>query len=319
MSSNESQGLIQELADQLATCRQNQLLSEGEFIGFCKKRDIPVFGVLTGDPSKLQARGLLKEDAKNNSNLLLYHPFRFYIVYEVLDLLRIPLAWSSYLERERVLSTLERRLHEWLPSDKQISARAAKANEIVELAILLEPIYWQHVTRIIVGSAFTMEDKPDNSSYINKVKQYVKSLCPEQWKANHDILRRRTANIDDNGSLYLLLRLSCWEEREKLARRISLTLWIRHIAEMIRLAFEKQYEVKWDEEDWAYSHWLENGRKFTYGYESPLDQPDESQSRLAFYSGLQLAVLLDGMLKARPSSTQFPSRYPNRQARVLNS
>lgn len=266
MSSNESQGLIQELADQLATCRQDQLLSEGEFIGFCKKRDIPVFGVLTGDPSKLQARGLLKEDAKNNSNLLLYHPFRSYIVYEVLDLLRIPLAWSSYLERERVLSTLERRLHEWLPSDKQISARAAKANEIVELAILLEPIYWQHVTRIIVGSAFTMEDKPDNSSYINKVKQYVKSLCPEQWKANHDILRRRTANIDDNGSLYLLLRLSCWEEREKLAGRISLALWIRHIAEMIRLAFEKQYKVKWDEEDWAYSHWLENGRKFTYGY-----------------------------------------------------
>jgi hypothetical protein len=37
-----------------------------------------------------------------------------------------------------------------------------------------------------------------------------------------------------------------------------LALWIRHIAEMIRLAFEEQYEVKWDEEDWAYGHWLEN-------------------------------------------------------------
>jgi hypothetical protein len=211
MSSSESQGLIQELADHLATCRQNQLLSEGEFSRFCKKRDIPVSGVLTGDPSKLQARGLLKEDGKNNNNLPLYHPFRFYIVYEVLDSLRIPIARSSFLERERVLPTLERRLHELLPSDKQISARAAKANEIVELAILLEPIYWQHVTGIIVGSAFTMEDKPDNSSCINKVKQYVKSLCPELWKANHDSLRRRAADIDDNGSLYLLLRLSCWE------------------------------------------------------------------------------------------------------------
>jgi hypothetical protein len=76
---------------------------------------------------------------------------------------------------------------------------------------------------------------------------------------------------------------------------------------MIRLAFEEQYDVKWDEEDWAYGHWLENGRKFTYGYERPLDQPDESQSRLAFLFRLATAVLLDGMLKARPSSTQFPS------------
>jgi len=282
MSSSESQGLIQELADQLATCRQNRLLSEGKFIQFCKKRDIPVFGVLTGDPSKLQARGLLEEDAKSSNNLPLYHPFRFYIVYEVLDSLRIPLARSSYLERERVLPTLERRLHEWLPSDKQISARAAKANEIIELAILLEPIYWQHVTGIIMGSAFAMEDKPDNSNYIKTVKQYVKSLCPEQWQANHDTLRQRAANIDDNGSLYLLLRLSCWEQRQKLTGRISLALWIRHIAEMIRLAFEELHEVKWDEEDWAYGHWFENGRKFTYGYERPLDQPDEAQSRLAF-------------------------------------
>ncbi len=258
MSSSESQELIQELANELATCRQNPLLSEGEFIRFCKKRDVPVFGVIAGDPGKLQARGLLREDARSDRSFPLYHPFRFYIVYEVLDSLRIPLARSSYLEREKVLPTLERHLRERLPSDKQISARAAKANEIVELAILLEPIYWQYVTGIIAGSAFSMEGKPDNSSYIKTVKQYVKSLCPEQWKANHDILRRRAAHIDDNGSLYLLLRLSCWEQRKKLTGRISLALWIRHIAETIRLAFEELHEVKWDEEDWAYGHWLEN-------------------------------------------------------------
>ena len=282
MSSSHSQEMIQELANDLATCRQNPLLSEGEFIRFCKKRDVPVFGVITGDPGKLQARGLLREDARSDQSLPLYHPFRFYIVYEVLDSLRIPLALSSYLEREKVLPTLERHLREWLPSDKQISARAAKANEIVELAILLEPIYWQHVTGIIAGPAFFMEDKPDNSNFIKTVKQYVKSLCPEQWKANHDILRCRAADIDDNGSLYLLLRLSCWEQRQKLTGRTSLALWIRHIAETIRLAFEELHEVKWDEEDWAYGHWLENGRKFTYGYERPLDQPAEAQSRLAF-------------------------------------
>lgn len=282
MPSGESQELIQELARDLATCRQNPLLSEGEFIRFCQKRDIPVFGVHTGDPSKLLDRGLLRDDSKNEDCLSLYHPFRFYIVFEILDSLRIPLARSSYLERERVLPTLERHVREWLPSDEQIGARAAKANDIVELAILLEPIYWQYVTGIIGGSILTMGRKPDNSDYIKRVKQYVKSLCPQKWKDNHDILRRRAASVDDNGSVYLLLRLSCWEQRRKLTGRVSLALWIRHIAEMLRLAFEELHEVKWDEEDWAYVRWFENGRKFTYGFERPLDHPDEAQSRLAF-------------------------------------
>lgn len=282
MSSSENQELIQELASELVTCRQNSLLSEGEFIRFCKNRDIPIFGVLKGDPTKLQNRGLLREDSRNGDGSPLYHPFRFYSVYEVLDSLRIPLARSSYLERERVLPILERHVREELPSNEIIRARAAKANEIVELAILLEPIYWQYVTGIIVGSAFTMEGKPDCSSYIKRVKEYVKSLCLERWKAHHDTLRSRAAEIDDNGSLYLLLRLSCWEQRQKLTGRISLALWVRHIAEMIRLAFEELHQVKWDEEDWANGQWLEDGRKFTYGYERPLDQPNEAQSRLAF-------------------------------------
>jgi hypothetical protein len=282
MSLSESQELIQYLSNDLASCRQNSLLAEGEFIRFCKNRDIPVFGVHTGDPSKLQKSGLLREDSRKEDGQPLYHPFRFFIVHEVLDSLRSPLARSSYLERERVLPTLERHVREWLPSDEQISARAAKASEIVELAILLEPLYWQYVTGVILGSVFTMEGKPNYSNYIKVVKQFVESLCPEQWKAHHDILRRRAANIDDNGSLYLLLRLSCWEQRQKLTGKISLALWIRHIAEMIRLAFEEIHGVIWDEEDWAYGHWYEDGRKFTYGFERPLDQPDEAQSRLAF-------------------------------------
>jgi|688.fasta_scaffold219418_1 hypothetical protein len=282
MSTSDSQELIQELAKDLARCRQNRLLSEGEFIRFCKKREIPVWGVVTGDPSLLQNRGLLREDSRREDGSPLYHPFRFYIIYVILESLRNPLSRSSYLDRERVLPTLERIVREWLPSDQEISARAAQASEIVELAILLEPLYWRYVTGVIVNSVCTMEGKLDYTNYSKVVKQYVKKLCPDQWKARHDILRRKAANIDDNGSLYLLLRLSSWEQRQKLTGRISLALWIRHIAEMIRLAFEEIHEVKWDEEDWAYGHWFEDGRRLTYGFERPLDQPDEAQSRLAF-------------------------------------
>jgi hypothetical protein len=97
MSTSDSQELIQELAKDLARCRQNRLLSEGEFIRFCKKREIPVWGVVTGDPSLLQNRGLLREDSRREDGSPLYHPFRFYIIYVILESLRNPLSRSSYL------------------------------------------------------------------------------------------------------------------------------------------------------------------------------------------------------------------------------
>jgi hypothetical protein len=51
MSTSDSQELIQDLAKDLARCRQNRLLSEGEFIRFCKKEKFLFRELLQGIPA----------------------------------------------------------------------------------------------------------------------------------------------------------------------------------------------------------------------------------------------------------------------------
>jgi hypothetical protein len=99
-------------------------------------------------------------------------------------------------------------------------------------------------------------------------------------------LRIHAALVDDNGALYLLLRLSKWERREKLKGRTAGALWIRHIAETVRRAFEETRKEQWPEEDQAFGIWSSGGRTVAYGSERPLDDALESRPRLAFYFGL---------------------------------
>ena len=65
-----------------------------------------------------------------------------------------------------------------------------------------------------------------------------------------------------------------------------LALWFRHIAEVIRRAFEEAHSVKWAEEDQAFGAWSPGGRRHFYGSERPLDDVNNSKPYLAFSFGL---------------------------------
>lgn len=212
MAHEKTQGLLVELSTRFSECRQNSLLDECRLISFCKARDLPVFGASKGDPGKFLERGLLREDGRDDRGFPLYHPFRFYVLHEILDILKIPLARSSYLDRDGIVYWIKSRINDWLPSDEELHAHASIANRIVDLAILLEPIYWPRITGIISRSALIPQDDSIKVEYAKIVNEYVKSLDPEEWRARHESLRLRAAGIDDNGSLYLLLRLSSWHQ-----------------------------------------------------------------------------------------------------------
>jgi hypothetical protein len=276
------QALNRELSDELKNLRQNQLLNEKELIQFCKDRDIPIFGVVSGDPSKLQARGWLTTDGIDADGSCMYHPFRFFVIHIILDSLSLPLTRSAYLEREAVLPLLEHDICDWLPSDEKLGELSAISNRIVELAVLLEPLYWPKIAGYQLRTTLIPEEKLDITTYHNKVKSIIAALLPEEWEVIHEQLRFRAANIDTNDSLYLLLRVASWNQRKNLKGKISLALWIRHIAELIRLAFEEHHNVSWPEEDRAFEVWSENGRWLMYGSDRPLDDPTEAQLRLAF-------------------------------------
>lgn len=236
--------------------RQNWLLSESQFLSFARDRGLRVQGAINGEPGKFHKEGLLSADARLGQDLQ-FHPFRFYVLRELMS------------NRE---SFIEKNYREW--------------NEIADLAIILEPIYWP---RIISKKSFPgrMDDHDSRlEKYRKKVFRIVASLDSEKWEHFHADLRRTAAWFEPNGELYLLLRVTLWDRRSALTGALSGALWIRHMAEVIRRGFEAVTAKEWHEEDRAFGHWHPTGRIRLYGSERPLDDSSRSKPHLARRFGL---------------------------------
>jgi len=89
-----------------------------------------------------------------------------------------------------------------------------------------------------------------------------------------------------NEKLYLLLRLSKWNCREHLKGRIAAALWLRHIAEVLRLGFEDVYEVHWKEEFEGGQKWPKEIGERLFGSHRPLDNELKTIPYLVSFFGL---------------------------------
>jgi hypothetical protein len=248
-----------------------------------------VFGVLEGDPGDFHNRGWLRRDGTDDENRPFFHPFRIYPLHRILESCRLGLARSATLRPAATLKLVERLLGS--PVDQQIEQDAHCWNDIADLAILLEPVYWPDVTgRLrLAGGAGRRQLLND---YRERVLEVVKSLDPGFWRERHESLRIEAARMDDNPRLYLLLRACDWDRREELKGRISGALWIRHIAEVIRRAFEEVHREQWREgelwleEDQAFGTWHSGGRRRLFGASRPLDDLRRCRPYLAYHFGV---------------------------------
>ena len=280
--------LLSAWSDDLGAVEQNHHLDEGALISFVKEHGIPITGVVTGDPGKFNELGWLPHDGTRTDGAPLYHPFRFYTIHRVLNACRIPIAASASLDREGVGAFVDRIAREWMPELERIGEWTASWNRVVALSILLEPIYWPKIIGLTVRSAFLYEHdfQVALDAYSVRLERLVAELDPEEWRKIHKDLRVQAAIVDDNSDLYLLLRTSKWDRRKRLKGDVSCALWVRHMAEMIRKAFEDIHGVEWPEEDCALGWWPPGARKNTYGSPRPLDDVLEARPRLAAHYGL---------------------------------
>ena len=157
---------------------------------------------------------------------------------------------------------------------------------MASLACLLEPIYWPDIIQSVSFSGEEQQHWTDISSYRDKALRLIEQLDAEEWSEAHQAVRLTAARIDDNPELYILLRVSLWEVRRKLTGRVAGALWIRHLAEVIRRAFEEARGVQWAEEDRAFGVWHRNGRVRAFGSERPLDDVLRAKPYLAYRFGL---------------------------------
>ena len=279
---------IASLSPELDQLRQNVLLDEAAFITFARDRGIGVSGVVRGDPGTFHSKGWLKADGTDSEGHPLFHPFRLYPLHCILKRCGVGLARSAWLQPDR-LAELVKDARRFLPSEDQLGQLARTTNEIADLAVLLEPVYWPRVTsRVSHRVELTDADYHSRlTEYRARVLAVVRGMDVEVWKSIHEAVRCEAAWLDDNSHLYMMLRLARWSERERLKGATSAALWMRHIAEVIRRGFEDSHPgEQWLEEDQAFGRWLPGGRMLVFGSERPLDIDRQSAPYLAWTFGL---------------------------------
>jgi len=225
-------GYIADWSVDLDDLRQNDLLRESQFLSFAQDRGIRVNGVVFGEPGELHRKGWLRCDSINDDDLY-FHPFRLYALQRLLPLSK---ADKGLIDKEMI--------------DKQ----AARYSTIVDLAILSEPVYWPRITGQVRARSFDDNTSLARHAHWRRIEALLKALDPATWCEIHEQLRRDAACLDDNTDLYVLMRVSKWQQRERLKGPLSGALWLRHLAEVIRRGFEDVHGVEWLEEDWTCPH-----------------------------------------------------------------
>lgn len=261
-------------------------MSEPQFLSFARDRGLPVSGVVHGDPGRLAQLGLLCPDGVDYDGNPLFHPFRIYPLHNTLSILTPRIAPTASLNSESLLKLTQLFIRH-LPSTERIEALTRDWNNVVRLVVLLEPLYWpgivetRHLPLCDEAEARRLLD-----TYRADVQVLVRSLDPSFWATVHKYLCLDANELDSNTHLYILLRASAWHERNLLRGGVSGALWIRHMAEVLRRAFEEVHDQPWPEEDKFRGYWPKGAREFVYGAERPLDDTLAAKPYIAHSFGL---------------------------------
>ncbi|MCB0827026.1 MAG: hypothetical protein KDC26_12635 [Armatimonadetes bacterium] len=314
--------LLREWADDLSLLTQVQTLDEAQFLSWSRKLGVNLQGAVTGDVGEFWKRGWLRSeyidfrskdvhmrfqqgtrrelDRRDICEEWAYdgeeyvdprwHPFRICTVYEIPNPIlcfRIqPGTHFSPKLGEAIASKLESK------NDQLTDEFFDRSNGIVDLAILLEPIYWPWITSRSVGFSFGLETEIESlrTKHKERCLTLLRDIDVEELSSIHEKLRLAAARVDKNDNLYILLRGAPWDTREKVTGDLGLSLWLRHIAEVLRRGIEEAHDIQLMEEDRAVGWWREGARKSVYGDERPLDWPSYYRSDVLHSLGLQSSI-----------------------------
>ena len=301
--------LFKENLEAYSKLNQNDLISESKMIRFTKDRGIAVSGVVTGDPSRFVELGWITNDSVNG----FFHPFRMYPYLKAIKLCELKVTPTSSINRDSFRDFLSR-VSEFLPSLEEIAAEVSLADSISCLAILLEPIYWPKIinkTKMSISNYSSVEEfEWEIKPYKERILAFIRSLDIETWSSYHERLRIEAAKLDNNHELYMLLRLAPWNKRERITGNIGGALWLRHIAEVIRLAFEEVHRVQWVEEYEAFGIWRKDTKTRLYGSERPIENGLITRPHLAFefrlHTGSRIRWYFEGETEYQAAAYVLP-------------
>lgn len=198
---------------------------------------------------------------------LLFHPFRVYVLYHVQRVFKDDASATQYLSLGdgliRVAELQADSLDRWTSSESFVN-RFDEWNQFCELAILLEPLFYEQV--------FGSDEKPapehvqETDQWRVMLQDLFKAIGIARINEIRSQLGRDAEMVDNNHSLQVLIRLMSAHERRKLRGDIGLTMQMLTMAELIRRAAEEVFAINLPEEDEIGSGtWTPGVRPVVYG------------------------------------------------------
>lgn len=329
--SNRLFPFVQDHLPELEMVRQIPLMHGPDFVDWCKKRGLDLgaftfrseatalwrFGWLRAEYAYLAQTGRLHvgQTKKVTSGMigdrhpasgrwgeyqLQFHPFRIYPALQLTQAFSWRLTSVSSLYPARLPEYAKQhgeRIRRLTQSDGWTS-QVDHWNGIADLAILLEPLYWDRVATFPKGFANVANDwsnAPDAEATRETYSRYRVAVTemfariPKALVASAHMELRHTAGWKDGSmSLYLILRAASWSRREQIVGPLGCALWLRHMAEVIRHMYDEVYEDRLVHEDEAFGFWSPGTRKWLYGSDYPLEDIDEMKRRIMPKWGLNV-------------------------------
>lgn len=213
---------------------------------------------------------------------LLFHPFRYYVLYHLDRVLRIHIHKMQMFNQEHVHELLNLNLsmfNNW-SSSEQFIPRIRLWNDIASLGIVTEPCEFVRVFHYIKFDPAELENYQEGEAEIREhIAHYWNSVNNLYHRIGMELLEEipqelciATQTLDPNRWIHTLLCLGDSKFRMETEGRLGGALFLRTMAEMLRRATEKAFDTKLREEDELGFGWMPKDVKETlYGSNRLLD------------------------------------------------
>ena len=207
---------------------------------------------------------------------LLFHPFRYYVLYQLERLIELRIAPMQMLRSKSYASLLDYEVERFtrLTSKSDFIERVARWNSLTALTIATEPFAYQAIFHKLKWSLeIELEEQEARiERHWEELTKIYESIGLERLEAVRKELCIARDMLDHNKTLHTLLRLSNAPTRERLKGAIGGAMLLLVMAETLRRGEEKTFGVQLPEEDeLGFGWWPIDAKKNLYGSNRILD------------------------------------------------
>ena len=226
---------------------------------------------------------------------LLFHPFRYYTVYQIERILNLHIQPLQMLQADRYGDLLTREIDhfsDW-SSEAEFPDLIYRWNTICTIAIATEPCFFTKIFRTIrygLGSDVETQQRFVKNHW-EIIKKNYQELGVEEVRKFCDELCFNADLLDNNHDVYRVLRLGKGTSRLKVRSKLGGAIILRTMSEILRRAAEEAFNMQFPEEDELGLGLPSNGIKESlYGAERLFDGDQQAAREYVREYGLDYGV-----------------------------